>query len=317
MENFIYSLNATLPLFLLVVLGYFLQKTGYMKQEFSVMCDKFIFNVTLPVTLFMNMYTVDLHKSGFNGAFTFYCFISTLFSIIGIWIYAKFYMKNKNLTGEFTQIGYRSSVAILSAAIIENVYGTPQLVPFMVIGSVPLYNFFAVLILTLESPAPEKTGKKERVINAFIKILTNPIIDGLLLGGLFAWHKIKMPVAFLNTLRQIARITNPLSLISLGIGFQGMKALSQIKLTALASVIKLLILPALFVPAAYFLGFRGEELLSILVMFGGPTTFSCYIMARNMGHEGVLTSSAVVLTTLLSPVTLTLEIFALKVLNLI
>ena len=318
MDSFIYSLNATLPLFLLIVLGYFLQCTGYMKHEFASMCDKFVFNVTLPVTLFMNMSAVDLRTGGLNISFTLYCFVATLMSILGIWLYAKKFLKNnKDLVGEFTQAGYRSSVAILSSAIIENVYGTSALVPFMVIGSVPLYNFFAVLILLLEGPMSQGLDKRERIFKAFIKILTNPVIDGLLLGGIVSWYKINLPVAVLNSFRQISRITNPLSLIAIGIGFQGMKALKQAKITALASFIKLLILPLIFVPCAYFLGFRGEELLSILVMFGGPSTFGCYIMARNMGHEGVLTSSVVVLTTLISPVTLTLEIFALRVWGLI
>lgn len=318
MDSFIYSLNATLPLFLLIALGYFLQYTGYMKREFASMCDKFVFNVTLPVTLFMNMSAVDLRTGGLNISFTLYCFIATLMSILGIWLYAKKFLKNnKDLVGEFTQAGYRSSVAILSSAIIENVYGTSALVPFMVIGSVPLYNFFAVLILLLEGPMSQGLDKRERIFRAFIKILTNPVLDGLVLGGIVSWYKINLPVAVLNSFRQISRITNPLSLIAIGIGFQGMKALQQAKITALASFIKLLVLPLIFVPCAYFLGFRGEELLSILVMFGGPSTFGCYIMARNMGHEGVLTSSVVVLTTLISPVTLTLEIFALKVWGLI
>ncbi|MBR1417884.1 MAG: AEC family transporter [Synergistaceae bacterium] len=317
MESFIYSLNATLPLFLLIALGYCLQRMSSIKREFAAMCDKFIFSVTLPVTLFMNMYQVDLRAAGLNLSFTLYCFATTLISILGIWLYAKFYLKN--LTGEFTQVGYRSSVAILSAAIIENIYGTPRLVPFMVIGSVPLYNFFAILILLLESPAAESLDKRGKIFEAFIKILTNPIIDGLVLGGLFSYLKINLPLALLNTLRQISRITNPLSLIAIGIGFQGLRALNLnlFKLSAKASLIKLVILPLLFVPCAYALGFRGEELLSVLVMFGGPTTFGCYIMARNMGHEGLLTSSVIVLTTLISPVTLTLEIFGLKYFGLI
>ncbi|MBR1602033.1 MAG: AEC family transporter [Synergistaceae bacterium] len=302
---------------MLIALGYCLQRMSSIKREFAAMCDKFIFSVTLPVTLFMNMYQVDLRAAGLNVGFTLYCFVTTLISILGIWLYARFYLKN--LTGEFVQVGYRSSVAILSAAIIENIYGTPRLVPFMVIGSVPLYNFFAILILLLESPAAESLDKRGKIFEAFIKILTNPIIDGLVLGGLFSYLKINLPLALLNTLRQISRITNPLSLIAIGIGFQGLRALNLnlFKLSAKASLIKLVILPLLFVPCAYALGFRGEELLSVLVMFGGPTTFGCYIMARNMGHEGLLTSSVIVLTTLISPVTLTLEIFGLKYFGLI
>ena len=47
-------------------------------------------------------------------------------------------------------------------------------------------------------------------------------------------------------------------------------------------------------------------------MAGSATTVSSYIMAKNMGHEGHLTSAVVMLTTLLSAFTLTGWLFLLK-----
>jgi len=66
-----------------------------------------------------------------------------------------------------------------------------------------------------------------------------------------------------------------------------------------------------------WLGFREEQLVAILVMLGSATTVSCYVMARNMGHEGVLTSSVVMLTTMLSAFTLTGWLYILRSLGLI
>ena len=40
-------------------------------------------------------------------------------------------------------------------------------------------------------------------------------------------------------------------------------------------------------------------------MLGSATTVSSFVMARNMGHEGVLSSGVVMLTTLLSGFTIT------------
>ncbi len=79
-----------------------------------------------------------------------------------------------------------------------------------------------------------------------------------------------------------------------------------------ATFIKLVALPALFLPFAVRLGFRDEKLVALLIMLGAPTTVSCYIMAKNMGHEGVLTSSVVVAATFLSSVTLTGILFVLR-----
>ena len=76
--------------------------------------------------------------------------------------------------------------------------------------------------------------------------------------------------------------------------------------------IKTVGLAAVFLPCAVALGFRNEELVALLIMLGSPTTPSAYVMSRNMGHEGVLTSSCIALTTLLSALTLTGWIFVLR-----
>lgn len=59
-------------------------------------------------------------------------------------------------------------------------------------------------------------------------------------------------------------------------------------------------------------GFTGSAMIAILIMVGSPTTVSCYVMARNMGYKGVLTSNVVMLATVLSSVSLTLWIFLLR-----
>ena len=74
---------------------------------------------------------------------------------------------------------------------------------------------------------------------------------------------------------------------------------------------------ALFLPIAVSMGFTQEKLVAILVMLGSATTVSCFVMAKNMGHEGTLTSSTVMLTTLGSAFTLTGWLFLLRTLGLI
>ena len=89
-------------------------------------------------------------------------------------------------------------------------------------------------------------------------------------------------------------------------------AIEKLKPALIASIYKLLIQPAIFLPIAISMGFTKEKLIALIIMLGSPTTPSCYIMAKNMNNDGVLTSSIVVLTTLCSAITLTLWIFIVK-----
>ena len=107
-------------------------------------------------------------------------------------------------------------------------------------------------------------------------------------------------------------MATPLSLLSIGASFEGTKAIKKLGPTLAAAFIKTVGLAAVFLPCAVALGFRNEELVALLIMLGSPTTPSAYVMSRNMGHEGVLTSSCIALTTLLSALTLTGWIFVLR-----
>lgn len=58
--------------------------------------------------------------------------------------------------------------------------------------------------------------------------------------------------------------------------------------------------------------FRETAMVAILIMVGSPTTVSCYVMAKSMHGDGVLTSNAVMLSTLLSSVSITFWLFVLR-----
>ena len=59
----------------------------------------------------------------------------------------------------------------------------------------------------------------------------------------------------------------------------------------------------------------GEKMIAILIMLASPTTPSCYIMAKSMNNDEVLTASVIVTTTLMAAFTLTGWIFLLKTLG--
>ena len=81
-------------------------------------------------------------------------------------------MKDKSIIGEFVQASYRSSAAVLGAAFILNIYSDTGMVPLMIIGAVPLYNIFAVIILTVE--CPEKGAGQSKTLSSTLKgIATN------------------------------------------------------------------------------------------------------------------------------------------------
>ena len=120
-----------------------------------------------------------------------------------------------------------------------------------------------------------------------------------------------------KTIKNVAVLATPLGLMSMGASFDLKKACGRIRPALVCSFIKLVGFAAVFLPAAVAFGYREERLVAILVMLGSATTVSSYIMAKNMGHEGTVTSSTVMLSTCLSAFTLTGWLYLLKCLGLI
>ena len=307
MENLIFSLNATIPLFLVMVVGWFLRKIGILNEAFCKAANKFNFTVTLPVLLFKDLFESNV-KESFDIKYVLFCAIVTSIAFWGLWGVSKIIWKGKNFIGEFVQACYRSSAAVLGIALITNIYGSAGMVPMMIIGAVPLFNIYAVLVLTFESPG----NKNKTVKDALIGICKNPIIIAIIIGVICSMIDFDMPTMLESTISNIARMASPLALVVIGASFEGKKAIALLKPSITAAIIKLVVLPVIFLPIAIKMGYVGGHLVAILIMLGSPSTPSSYVMAKSMGSEGTLTASAVVLTTLGSAFSLTVILFILR-----
>ena len=309
MENLIFSLNATIPIFLMMLLGMLFRKLGWMDEVFAAKMNKFVFLVPLPVLLFEQLATVDFSEV-WDIKFILFCFVVTAISIT-ISTVISLLWKDRSIKGEFIQATYRSSAALLGIAFIQNIYGTAGMAPLMIIGSVPLYNIMAVVVLSLFKPG-NNSFDKALVKKTLKGIATNPIIIGIVAGFVWSALKLPMPLILHKTVSSIGATATPMGLMSMGATFEMKKATSKMKPTLVAVFMKLVGFCAIFLPVAALLGFRNEELIAILVMLGSATTVSCFVMARNMGHEGTLSSGVIMLTTLLSAFTLTMWLDVLR-----
>lgn len=316
MNDFIFSINVTFPIFLVMVIGWVLKQIGMLNDNFVTVANRFNFKVTLPFMLFRDISSVDI-KAVFDLKFVLFCAIASSICFWVIWGATKLFLKDHTMRGAFVQASFRSSAAVMGLAFISNIYGASAMGPLMIIGAVPLYNIYSVLVLTFEADHGEEARDTGKIKQACINIAKNPIIIAIVLGLVVALAGIHFPTIVNKTVNSVAQMATPLALIALGAGFEGRKALAKMKPTLWASAIKLVIQPLIFLPVAAYLGFHGEKMIAILIMLAAPATPSCYIMAKNMKNDGVLTASIVVMTTLLAAFTLTGWIYILRVMALI
>lgn len=313
-ENLMFSLNATVPVFMMMIFGWFVRKISLLDDHTTAKINKFVFNAPLPALLFSDLSTADF-RAVWDTKFVIFCITATIISVCIAIVYSLLH-KDKAERGEIIQASYRSSAAILGIAFVKNIYGEATMAGLMIVGTVPIYNIIAVITLSLTSPNKNnsKSGK-QLFMNTLKGIVTNPIILGIAVGIIWSMLKIPQPVILSKSVSYLANMATPLSLIALGASFKIEEAKGKLPVTFGITLIKLVLFCILFLPIAVHLGFRDEKLIAILVMLGSATTGSCFVMAKNFGHKGTITAFAVMLTTLCSAFTLTTWLFILKTFN--
>lgn len=312
-DNLIFILNEISPVFILVILGMFLRKVGMINEQFVKLTSYFIFNVSLPVFVFLKLYNTELVET-FDLSFVLLIIIGT-FLIFGIsWIIAAKVAPKPEDKGVFIQGAFRSNYAIVGFAIILNIFGEEALAKasLLIAFVIPVYNLFSVFALTMSQHSGEKI-----FIRTLKELALNPLVLGVVAAVPFSLAKIEIPEMLKVTGEHLSVIALPLALISIG-GSLNLAAVKKASyLSIYSSVLKIVLFPTLMTVIAYYLGFTGFELGIIFIIFGCPTAIASFVMAAAMKGNIELAGNIVVISTLGSIITITIGLLILTELQLI
>ena len=212
---------------------------------------------------------------------------------------------------------FRSNFIIFGVPVTQSLYGKDAGgIAALLIGIViPMYNFLSVFALEIFR---KKDGNQKTSLMKILKgIITNPLILGSLSGLLFLGLNIKIPQTIDGVIQDIAAIATPMALMILGASFVFSKVKNSLKQLILSLCGKLIFLPLIFMPISIFLGFRNEELVTLLTLFASPTAVSAFTMAQQMDGDSELAGQQVVLGSVCSMFTIFFWILILKQLSLI
>jgi len=313
-DNIIFTGNVVAPVFLLVALGYFVKKINVINENFVDVTSKFVYSVSLPALVFINISEIDLSEAiDFNQII--YIYAATLIIFFLIWLISiPFIKEGKNLS-VFVQGAYRSNFAIVGFAIVSKLFGSYALGKASLILAfvLPLYNILAVIILTV----PLRKERKLNLKKTIIEIVLNPLIVAVMVGLPFSYYRIEIPSVINLTAGFLAELALPLALIGIGgsLNLQNIKKASGLAFTS--SAIKIILIPLLLTLGALHFGFRGLELGIMYVLFASPTAIVSFIMAEAMGANSKLAGNIVLISTVASVLTIAAGIVILKELALI
>lgn len=313
MENLLFSINGTLPIFIVMFIGIIVRRLKLVDDKYVSQANKLNFNTAMPVMLFENVRGSDI-TTALDVKFTVTLMLMVIAELVmaaGIsCLCVKPYRR-----GSFTQGAFRGNTALIGMALLINMYGQSEIGAISVAIAVPVYNIGSVIALTLFPVEGE--AKKKNAGDILLNIIKNPLIIGTVAGIAAAFFRIEFPALIETSLDYLSDMAIGTALLCVGASMQFDKFKSRWKETALASALKLIIFPMIFVPVMALMGYRNDALMAAFIVLGSPTAVNSYVMARSMNHDEALASGIVVVSSLTGAVSMTVWVYVLKSMGLI
>nr|WP_300315537.1 AEC family transporter [Halomonas sp.] len=306
------SLDVTLPVFVMVFVGYLLRRTRMVDHRFVTTASHLVFHGSMPVMIFLSIIAADLDAT-LNPRMLGFFAIATLASFLLSWGWAHRRVAVADRSA-CIQGAFRGNCGIVGLALAAGMYGDAGLsTGGLLLGVVILtYNAFSVIALT-----HYQAGHHGAWRNVLGHILRNPLILAVLTALPLAAMNLSLPGWLEASGSYFASLTLPLALLCVGatLSLRALKRSGWI--TVETSLIKMVAIPVLATGSAWLVGFEGRELGVMFLFFASPTAAAAFVMAKAMGGNAVLTANIIALTTLMASVTITLGAFGLQMIGVI
>ena len=310
-ESFIASLNVVAPMMLLMALGSFSRINGMVTREAMKQFDRLIFKIFMPVMLFKNIYDMDFTQGFAVREMIFAGVCLTVLFVLSL-IIPKIITNDGNKSSVIGQALLRCNYLLCGVVVVEALYGEGNTRVVIMLGMVviPAINIFSAIILELN-----RSGTADPM-KLFIAVLKTPLIIGAILGFAFKLLNIPIFAPFWSVIRSVANSTTTVSFVSLGAGLNMAKLQADIQPLLWTIFLRMFVVPAIFMPLSIMMGFRGQSLCAMMIVFAAPTAVASYPMAVAMGADGDLAGQIVCTTTVLSVATIFLWTLFLKTFSL-
>lgn len=294
------------PIFLIIIFGAILQGKGFLKNHFIQEANRFIFRFPLPALIFAGI--VKSSMQDVTATHIAVAIIPTVLILgIAFSIGLAIGLRHGKL-GSFTQIAFHGNVSYIGLAVLFYMLGEEGLKRGSILVGILilLNNALAIVVLSWTS------GQHRSIRKALLSIVTTPVIVATFAGMLVLYSGIPIPNVMMKSMVMLANIALPLALILIGASISVGTILQSLKFTALASALKLFLLPGIALAFCKIVNIPLKEALPAIILLATPTAISTYVMAREMGGDNNLASGTVTLSTLLSPLAFVLWIWVVR-----
>ncbi|NQY24670.1 MAG: AEC family transporter [Campylobacteraceae bacterium] len=288
-------LSALIPVFSLIVIGYFFKRIKFPSYEFWPLADKLTYHVLMPSLLIYKLSSASLKQEN-SFEFVLSAIITISLVLFALMLINKFYKVEGSSFSSIVQGGVRFNTYVF-LALADSIYGDEGLVLAAIILTfiIPFINVICISVFALY------VNENKLSLKYLLKsIFTNPLIIACFIGGSINFISLDLPIVVNKILAILSSAALPLGLLSVGFGLI-IRDMNSLKFEITISTFAKLILTPLIM---YFMAQTfslNSQMTAILVIFAVlPTAPSSFVLARQLGGDITLMSSVITVQTLLS-----------------
>lgn len=296
----------TIPFFLLIGLGYLAAKWRFFSAEGTVYLTKFVFYFALSAMLFNFAATLEVGEI-FDGRFV----LAYLGGTLSVYLLA-------TIVAGLRGVGMAEAAVEAQVAAIGNVgfLGLPMLVvllgeaaagPVLMVLATDLIVFSSLIVILITASREGKIGVA-LVGNLILGLLKNPMIVSIASGLLWSMTGLHLPIPIEETLSILGAAATPGALFAIGASL-AVKSAERVEIAGWLAFCKLALHPG-FV-ALFALVLIPVDPYAALVMVSAaalPVAGNVYILAQHYGVAPQRVSAAILISTSVSIVTVSLII---------
>ncbi|KAA0259189.1 AEC family transporter [Deferribacter autotrophicus] len=213
------------------------------------------------------------------------------------YVFLKIFKTESKIIGTFIMNSFRGNYAYIGLPVSYFTFGDKGLVIASIYMAfiVPFVNFLSIISLTIFS------STKKNLSKIFKQIIFNPLAIGCIIGIIFSFFKIKIPLSIDRFLNINSSATLPLALLAIGASINFDKLKSSLKLSIINSLFKLIFLPLIGFIIIFIMKIPIDlKSKIIIILLATPSATVNFVLASTMNGDANLSANTIILSTILS-----------------
>jgi hypothetical protein len=298
-------LEVVAPVFALIALGYFAIRRRFIDEAALKGMTLFVFGLAAPALLFAG--GTRPHEGG-GGAAVAQIGGSVLVYFAVVLLARRMMRQSPAEAALFGLSCVFGNSVMMGVPIIVAAYGeagVPPLLAILALQTIALLGLATVMTeIGLHAAAPWKQLLRATLTG----IGRNPVVLAVIAALIWSALSLPVPGVMRRTLEFLGGAAPPLALFCLGGGLAGMSAVAMWRQTLGITFVKLLLLPAVVAAIGIAMALPPIDLAVAVTMAAMPTGANAFILARRYATGADQSGSAVVVSTALSVITLSVLI---------